>query len=345
MRLAALALLAATLAAPGPAGSEPVLLSAGPRFGLGWKFLDFDGTCRVATPRHVLEHEDGRLRAPDMIERTGRRTATANPAAPADDTIDLAFLETSRIVSDAGCSESRLSGRSLGRVLERMDEGILLIASDVDQQAIRVERVVAARDAFGGAIVAVKPVDPAENLREGMSGGTVIVDGSPFAMLYHVVDEGIGLAYRFDYIATAKAAAMNASGPAPAQPGAPVVEFALQQGTLESGTIADLRVQGSPVELAAEKRGVVLNATLPETGPISEVSLTGPDGSGLGVERIIVEAGAAGGSLAFVTACRSDPGSASIACPFAPRILGALRLTLIPPAGPGLLRIDRISLD
>ncbi|WP_119461352.1 hypothetical protein [Rhodospirillaceae bacterium SYSU D60014] len=346
MKSSALVLaIAALLALGGSVRAETVMLTDGSRIGLGWLFLDFDGTCRIATPRHVLRRDDGALAAPDMIERTGRRSATSRPVAPPDETIDLAFLEASPTVSADGCSLSRLSNQSLDHLLARMQDGILSIATPVDQQAIRVERVAAARDEYGGAVLAIAPVAGAENLKEGMSGGVVFSEGRPLAMLYYV-EEGIGLAYRFDAIAAAKMAALGTGTPEVEPIEAALIhDMVLTAGRVAAGAIGDLLDGTGAAELVAEDRRVILSVSLAGIRTIAGLAIEAPSGRALGTDRVIVEVGGAAGPLTYLLSCRGKTGSASLACPFAPRSVARLRLTFVEAADPQPIALGQIRIE
>lgn len=200
--LAGLLLAASAVFGTTSASAETVLLNRGQgMYGLGWLFLQQDGTCRIATPRHVIESEE-RLVPADILDRYGRSHATFDPAPAPTDSIDLAFLEVRGALALEGCSSSRMSAVAIRSALDRMETGTLAIATPFDRQMIHIERRATSRDADGGLIVVIGPRPGEHTLMQGMSGGAVIVDNRPVAMLIEVdTDSGTGIALRFDVIA------------------------------------------------------------------------------------------------------------------------------------------------
>lgn len=313
-----------------PAASEAVFLTHGGGIGVGWLFLDVDGACRLVTPRHVVSGPDDELVAPDMIERTGRRTTTRRPVAAADPNFDLAFLEAAPLVASDGCSTSRLSGVPLDTVVRRMEQGTLLIATAVDYQRLAVAPVVSSRDEYGGGIIAFEALAGEENFKEGMSGGIILFGGRPVAMLYHVLEETIGLAYRFDAIAAAKNAALGAMASSPDQAAeARILDISVATGDVKSGAVLSLVTGEDAVELLAERGRIVVTVQFGQASVVTGISISSPDYVQLNLRQLVVEAGVTDRPVTYVRGCEIAEGVAESRCAIAARHASRLRLTLV----------------
>lgn len=191
------------LAALAPARAETVFLARGDdSFGHGWLFLDSAGQCRVATPRHVVEGADGALVPPDLIDSYGRTLPTHSPIAAVNAALDLAFLNVGGTLAKNGCSRDRLRATPLQTILDSLKQAQLDVSTRVERQSINVAIRAVVRDDSGGSIIAVSSVDPSVQFQKGMSGGTIMHNGRPLAMLLEVdSEEGIGVALRYDIIA------------------------------------------------------------------------------------------------------------------------------------------------
>ena len=338
----ALLLALAFVLAAGPAAAEVILLQRSDgEHGVGWLFRDRSGACRVATPRHVVQAPSGELTTPNAIDRYGRQFATANPLAPDDTEIDIAFLDVPGVLADAGCSLSRLSQVPLDSLLSTWAEGVLTIATQFDgQQTIRVERLVSTRDAGGGRTLAVAPLSSADVLHKGMSGGVIMTEGRAIAMLTDVEPAlGVGIALRFDVIAAAFAAlGSRSAAPQQAGGGNAIRDMAVLSGQVEPGaTIGGFLSGAEALTLSAEHGGAILLTTTEDAVVASGVALRAGD-QPLHLEKLIVEAASGSDAFALVRICNSVEATAEIRCAFAPRRMDRLKLSLVPFDG------SRISL-
>ncbi len=315
---------------PLPALAETVLLTrGGGEHGLGWLFRHTDGSCRIATPRHVIERDDGSLVPPDMLDRFGDYHTTAEPVAAPDPERDLAFLTVSGRLADEGCTSSRLSAVSLTAAISRMNAAYLSVATPFDRQQIQIEQRAAARDEGGGIIVAIAPVAGAEPLRKGMSGGAVMFENRPVAMLTNVdTDFGIGVALRFDVIASELAALSDGDREPSAASPSDIRELILVDGTVArtDASVAAFSAGMGELALSPNRERVTLIIDLGELRSVTEVRLEGALTDGQ-PEALIVEASS--GSTGFMPASRCFIG-ASVAwlCSFSARHVDRLRVTI-----------------
>ncbi|UHS59191.1 hypothetical protein [Agrobacterium vaccinii] len=188
---------------PMPASAETVLLSRGDdTFGQGWLFLDASGACRIATPKHVVERADGSLSSPDLLDSVGRLHPTSSPVTAKDEALDLAFLTVRGTIAKDGCSRDRVRKTPLEPIINSIKQATLEITTPTERQSLTVAVRALSRDAEGGKIIALSPSDASASFQKGMSGGTVMFNGRPIAMIFEVdPDEGIGIALRYDVIA------------------------------------------------------------------------------------------------------------------------------------------------
>lgn len=345
---AAAFLLAATMVAIGwgSARAETVLLNRGQgAYGLGWLFQQQDGSCRIATPRHVIE-ANGELLPADVLDRYGRSHATFNPVVATNPDLDLAFLEVRGGLSKEGCSPSRLSAVGVRTALDRMDDTTLAIATPFDRQIIHVERRAVSRDMDGGLIVAIGPRPGAPKLMQGMSGGAVMVDNKPVAMLIEVdTSTGTGVALRFDVIAAELQKLAPPARPSPPSDGKAVIEnLMVTHGELATrdGGVSTFLAGSSELVLVPQSERVGLVVSLAEPASIDTVTIAArADDVGQGVLIVEVSSGAAG----FVPAnrCTITFSGTLHACSFSPRFVDRVRITA--PAQSSTLSIGSLEMS
>jgi len=328
-RLTAVAVLLATIGvSPATALAETIMLARGDdTFGQGWLFLDASGQCRIATPRHVLETTDGLLTAPDLLDSFGRLHPTEAPVAAADDALDLAFLTVRGAIAKAGCSRDRVRLTPLQPIIDSIKQATLEITTPTERQSLAVAFRALSRDAGGGRIIALSTVDPNATFQKGMSGGTVMHNGRPIAMLFEVdTDQAIGVALRYDVIA-AELQRLGA-GPSQVRPAAAATR-AYKNLVLLNGRIAHKDTSigsflsgASPLHLAPLKGRISLILDMNGLADITGVRMSGKGLAGMGA--LIVEVDNGGG---FVPGALCELAEDTV-CSMSPRRASSLRLSL-----------------
>ena len=318
------------------ASAETVLISRGDdSFGQGWLFLDASGTCRIATPRHVVEREDGSLSSPDLLDSFGRLHPTGRAVTAVDETLDLAFLTVRGAIARQGCSTDRIRSTPLQPVIDSIKQATLEISTLTERQSLLVALRAVSRDAEGGKIIAVSPLDASTTFQKGMSGGTVMHNGRPLAMLFEVdPEQGIGIALRYDIIA---AELDKTEPPEPELPDShrsdgktPNDSLVIQAGRVaEKDTSLGSFLNGeAPLHLAPVGGRVSLLVDLDEATKISRIRLagmvTGADAA------VIVEADNDG--QGFVPGARCALADETT-CIMSPRRVTRLRVSLTGMAG------------
>jgi hypothetical protein len=313
------------------ASAETVLLSRGQgAYGLGWLFLQQDGTCRIATPRHVIEADNGELVPADVLDRYGRPHATFHPVAANSVDLDLAFLEVRGGLAEEGCSTSRLSPIAVKTALERMHSAVLAIATPFDRQTLPIERKATSRDAEGGLVVAIGPRPGSQALMQGMSGGTVLVDNLPVAMLLEVdTSTGTGIALRFDVIAEELSKLSPSSVPQQASRGAVTSELMLIYGEVaqRDGSISAFLAGQSHlvVEPIADRFSVV--ASLERPTSIDQIMVSA-EGLEPRLANLIVEVAPQNGGFVPGALCTMQTDGSSSVCRFSSRLVERVRITI-----------------
>lgn len=310
---------------PVPAIAETVMLSRGDdTFGQGWLFLDGSGNCRIATPRHVLEGADGTLTTPDLLDSFGRLHPTANPV-PADADLDLAFLTVGGPITQEPCSRDRVQATPLQPIIDRIKQATLEITTPTERQSITVAFRALSRDSEGGKIIALSATDAGASLQKGMSGGTIMYNGRPIAMLYEVdPDEGIGVALRYDQIAVELQKVSGGAKPQ-IQHNLPFQSLMLAKGRISQrdSSIGAFLAETSPLYLSPSDDRVTLVVEMEQLSNISGLRLNGNGLSGQGA--LIIETDTEG--QGFVPGARCEL-SDEITCNMSPRRVSRLRLTL-----------------
>jgi len=339
-----LAVLGSCGIASAPAIAETVLLSRGDNsFGQGWLFLDASGSCRIATPRHVVEREDGSLSSPDLLDSFGRLYPTNSPVIATDETLDLAFLTVRGAIAKEGCSRDRVRQTPLQPIIDNIKQATLEITTPTERQSLTVAFRALSRDAEGGKIIAVSPVDASASFQKGMSGGTVMHNGRPIAMLFEVdPDEGMGVALRYDVIA-AELDKTRASIPQQAdidQETHIYDSLVLMKGkvTQKDSSIGSFLAGSSTLHVAPVDCRVSLILDLNQVSTITSVRLIGKGRSTEGA--LIVEADNDGQGFVPGSRCQL---AAETTCAMAPRRASRLRLSLTGLEGFGY-EIEKLEL-
>lgn len=328
MRAAALAMaMALVAAAVRPAAAETILLTRGDgTFGLGWLFLDSSGTCRVATPRHVVEGADGNLSAPDLLDSYNRVHATNAPVAAADPDLDLAFLSVGGVLSRDGCSRDRIRATPLQPLIDGMKEAELGIATPTERQTITVALRAISRDDDGGGFIAFAPVDAAVSFQKGMSGGTVTSNGRPIAMLFEVdTENGIGIALRYDMIAAQLQKLTTAPESQAATEPPSGSDIVIERGRLidqDAGLSAYLSGR-SPLKVAPAPDRIVFTFDMDGRTVVRGMQLKTEGLPSKG--SLIIEVDDSKGGFSPGARCAL---SADLSCPMSPRRATRLRVTL-----------------
>ncbi|MFL0694528.1 MAG: hypothetical protein ACJLUP_21350 [Agrobacterium tumefaciens] len=309
-----------------PATAETVMLSRGDdTFGQGWLFLDGSGNCRIATPRHVIEAADGTLTTPDLLDSFGRLHPTANPLPAADADLDLAFLTVGGPFTEEPCSRDRVQATPLQPIIDRIKQATLEITTPTERQSITVAFRALSRDSEGGKIIALSATDAGASLQKGMSGGTIMYNGRPIAMLYEVdPDEGIGVALRYDQIAV-ELQKVSGSAKPQIQHNLPFQSLMLAKGRISKrdSSIGAFLAETSPLYLSPSDDRVTLVVEMEQLSNISGIRLSGQGLSGQGA--LIVETDTDG--QGFVPGARCEL-SDDLTCTMSPRRASRLRLTL-----------------
>lgn len=327
--IASIALLTLGGVACGPASAETVLLARGDdTFGQGWLFLDAAGKCRIATPRHVVERADGSLSSPDLLDSFGRLHATGSPVIAVDEALDLAFLTVRGAIAKEGCSRDRLRATPLQPIIDSIKQATLEITTPTERQSLTVAFRALSRDEQGGKIIALSPTDASASFQKGMSGGTIMHNGRPIAMLLEVdPDEGMGVALRYDVIAAELA---RTTAPAPEvsdrmDEGRPYDSLVLTKGRIDrkDTSIGSFLAGSSPLHVTPDNGRVSFVLELDKVSTIRSIRLTGKGLAGQGA--IIVEADNDG--QGFVPGARCPLGDETT-CTMSPRRASRLRLSL-----------------
>jgi hypothetical protein len=309
------------------AEAEPVLLARGDdSFGQGWLFLDGMGQCRVATPRHVVEGANGKLVPPDLVDRFGQSHPTHTPVAATNADLDLSFLTVGGSLAQTPCTTDRLRVTPLQTILDSLKQAKLDVSTQGERQSIDVAIRAVSRDDSGGGIIAVSSIDPKIQFQKGMSGGTIIHNGRPLAMLFEVDSEaGVGIALRFDLIATEfqKLTALP-SGPT-AQNLHSVKELTLLKGRVaeQDSGLSSFLSGGSSLKLAPTDRRVILTVGTRSRPVVKGLKLRAVGATGNSYLIIETEKDHAG----FLPGVRC-PLSEVVSCTMAPRRADRLRITL-----------------
>lgn len=312
-----------------PASAETVMLSRGDdTFGQGWLFLDGSGNCRIATPRHVIEAADGTLTTPDLLDSFGRLHPTANPVPAADADLDLAFLTVGGPITQEPCSRDRVQATPLQPIIDRIKQATLEITTPTERQSITVAFRALSRDSEGGKIIALSAIDAGASLQKGMSGGTIMHNGRPIAMLYEVdPDEGIGVALRYDQIAVELQKISGGAKPQ-TQHNLPFQSLMLTKGRISKrdSSIGAFLAETSPLYLSPTDDRVTLLVDMDGLSNISGIRLSGQGMSDQGA--LIVETDTDG--QGFVPGTRCELSNETI-CGMSTRRVSRLRLTLTGP--------------
>lgn len=315
-----------TTISPVPAIAETVMLSRGDdTFGQGWLFLDGSGTCRIATPRHVIEAADGTLTTPDLLDSFGRLHPTADPVPAADADLDLAFLTVSGPITQEPCSRDRVQATPLQPIIDRIKQATLEITTPTERQSITVAFRALSRDSEGGKIIALSATDTGASLQKGMSGGTIMYNGRPIAMLYEVdPDEGVGVALRYDQIAVELQKVSGGAKPQ-IQHNLPFQSLMLTKGRISKrdSSIGAFLAETSPLYLSPSDDRVTLVVEMEQLSNISGLRLNGNGLAGQGA--LIIETDTDG--QGFVPGARCEL-SDDLTCTMSPRRVSRLRLTL-----------------
>lgn len=315
-----------TTISPIPAFAETVMLSRGDdTFGQGWLFLDGSGNCRIATPRHVIEAADGTLTTPDLLDSFGRLHPTADPVPAADADLDLAFLTVGGPITQEPCSRDRVQATPLQPIIDRIKQATLEITTPTERQSITVAFRALSRDSEGGKIIALSATDAGASLQKGMSGGTIMYNGRPIAMLYEVdPDEGVGVALRYDQIAI-ELQKVSGSAKPQIQHNLPFQSLMLAKGRISKrdSSIGGFLAEKSLLYLSPSDDRVTLLLDMDQLTNISGLRLSGQGLSGQG--SLIVETDTDG--QGFVPGARCQL-SDDLTCTMSPRRVSRLRLTL-----------------
>ncbi len=330
-------LLVAHIAPSRGAHAETVRLQTGPdSFGQGWLFRDRRGRCLVAAPWHVVAPEPLNQPVPVvLIDRQGRTNPTASPGRTNPE-LDLAFLTVGGEVAREGCSNSRVSALSLNAALRAANEAFLTTMETGARITIRVERRATALDDSAGAMISFAPVDPAERLAQGMSGGTFQRDTQPLAMLLAVdPDFNLGIGLRYDVIGREVAG----YDPAPAPPASNAiagligVEITLLTGQAADPAQGPLRLveDGGQFSVVPRQRRISLILRIPVPRRLNRISVaaTNPSQREQVTALAIETADTTTGRSVYgpPRTCASQAGALLFDCQMAPRLADTIRLT------------------
>lgn len=325
----ALLLATACFATPRIALAEPVLLRTSEERGIGWLFADTRGNCRLVTPAHVITREDGVIEAPTVRDARGRQITTSNPLRVANPDIDLAFLDVNTALADTRCPYPGLATRSLSKTLTRVNTAVLHVYGEISRRTVRVQINTTAIDRYGGGIFSITPASADEAIGIGMSGGSVLHEGQPIGMLF-AVDQGLGLAYRYDTIASfldsVDAERQTDQGTRP-----PRFEFVLDAGQVVDGRLIDMTKADGDVTLAFASRQLRFILAMSGEQAVSGVALSTARGEMLPAGRLLVQADQGSGDFVFVRGCQIRQPVPSSQCTFAPRKAKRLQAVLIVP--------------
>ncbi|KQY25929.1 hypothetical protein [Rhizobium sp. Root483D2] len=314
-----------------PTLAETILLARGDdTFGQGWLFLDASGQCRIATPRHVVERTDGTLSAPDLLDSFGRLHPTESPVAAVDDEVDLAFLTVRGPIAKEGCSRDRVRLTPLQPIIESIKQATLEITTPTERQSLAVAFRALSRDSEGGKIIALSPVDDEVSLQKGMSGGTVLHNGRPIAMLYEVdPDEGVGIALRYDQIASELQKLSAATKSKIGEQRRSFNNLMLLKGRVSKRdtSIGSFLSGTSPLHLSPVSGRVTFVMEMDRLSKVSGLRINGRGLSGQGA--LIVETDTDGQGFVPGTRCELTD---DVVCAMSPRRLSRLRVTITGPA-------------
>lgn len=311
----------------GIAFAETILLARGDdTYGQGWLFLDASGKCMVATPRHVLETADGKLSTPDLLDSFNEIHPTHSPVAAADPDLDLAFVSVGGQIAKKGCSRDRIRATPLQPIIDGIKQAELAIATPTERQSISVAFRALSRDGSGGGIIALKSVDPEVSFQKGMSGGTVTHNGRPIAMLFEVdTDEGVGIAMRYDLIASELQKFASTLQPDMAAGLASAKTLVMTKGRVthkDAGLSSFINGQ-SPLQVAPAPDRVVFLMDVEKGAIVKGVRIQGEGLSEQG--KLIVETEKANGGFSPGARCTLTD---DITCNMTPRRVTRIRVTL-----------------
>lgn len=190
-------LVAATLHAGAACGEVVAAVASESSHGQAYTFRLAEG-CFAALPAHVVAADAGDLLAPMLRSRTGREGEGTRPRRP-DANLDLVFVNVQGGLSQPCGSAENLGPDNLDYTLSGETRFTLRVArtrSAVQQIPLRLSRVNRTYAWF--AAPAGQQID---EITRSMSGGLVLVDETPVAMLLSVSNEdGLAQALRFDVI-------------------------------------------------------------------------------------------------------------------------------------------------
>lgn len=335
----ALLVLLPLLAAP--ASAEVVFLRHGQTIGNGWLFVDRDGSCRVATPAHVVQAApDGPPVDGVLLTTRAGRTFEAGAVMVPDANLDLAFLEVAPYGPGNLCTRSRLGSAGLGHRIDALRDGELRIMEEGGELREPVDLVSTSRADLASTLT-VRLRDPAFELVEGHSGAMILLGDEPAGMVIMVAPEDrLAIALRADAIAAKTAAPRTqafAGADAPASVGA---GNEVQTDAAATGEVGIIGVQGvtgaspdatHPPSSSATREGWVVT---PVAGRIAFDVLTGGnalthlsfDVEGLDAGKAIIEHRAGESGLTYVGPCPVAMGRAE--CSLGHMVQGTLRVTL-----------------
>lgn len=184
-------LLLGCLALPSSAQADIVRLTTGENvFGQGWRFLDNDGTCKVATAKHVVVSADGVLMPTLAVDGKKRETSAGKPVYLSDDpALDIAVLSLPSQNDPLLCGSGRLSDIGIER-RAHADKGLTIETTGQSEVvSVPVERRAERMDQHNGEIFAVAPLNPEDKFAKGWSGSVVRDSYGPIGIVFSVDPE------------------------------------------------------------------------------------------------------------------------------------------------------------
>lgn len=300
-------------------------------FAGGWLFMDAgDRRCWVATPLHVARPRGQALASALTVVLPDERKVDADAPIIVDDVYDLAFYQVHLDTSRRPCTKSRLGLEQL-RDLIRPGRMGTLISPHTSEFAMRKAQIITRDlDDDGGAMFTIGLAGD-DQVKEGMSGSTLLIGDLPVGLLVRVVknapDQGVVL--RFDVIRRLfrESTAVKPSASVAYAP--PAAEISLLRGRpTEGGSIRHVTSR-EPVVVETENRTVELELTFPAPSRIAAVHLRATTAKGALRASVRTAATVQPGHDAwtFSTPCA---GSAVLQC-LVGRTVSAVRIRLISP--------------
>lgn len=333
--------------------AETVRVTAGREIGQGFLFGDVarGGACRLITPTHVVAR-DGKMGGAVIETADGRRGQASAGIDLGDDltVMDVLFPEAGQRCLGRLAGPSDLSPLIATRpraTIEAIDEG----------EWISIEASLVAGSTTDAARIALRSLIPEQQLKGGMSGALVVAGSRDYLGMLQEVEDGVGIALRWDRIRAmvesansapvGEAAATSADGCRNLADAASGAHLAGLSGELADPSQDPATIlAGGSLAFAPGQKMIELVVDLPGDEPVAlhrmAIGFAAPIPAGVRLDLNVSRTDPADGAPVWqnVRNCSGTAGATIIDCPLAGfmarraamRVFGAEGATLSAPA-------------